>query len=323
MEIVRGVYARWGEGDFRASLDVLDPLVLMVQPPSFAEAGMYLGVEELVKFMRGFLESWSHMTIEAEDITEADGGTVVANVRQSGVGSGSRAKTDFRYSQVWSFRGGKVIRLENFREHAEALEAAGLSEWAMSQESLAAARCIYREVSARGEAPREFFDPTYEVDLTAAAPDLGVIPGLDAAEEALREYTWTFEDFRIELIEVIHADDRCVVTASSRRGAAGRERFRGLEPFLPCLDLPRREDRSTLVPHRPRRGPRSRRAGGVAASTAASGLLPLDQRSAATSLLPITTAVATDRQSRSPELSLQPCGRRRSYHRLPWVTPPG
>ena len=86
---------------------------------------MYLGVEELVKFMRGFLESWSHMTIEAEDITEADGGTVVANVRQSGVGSGSRAKTDFRYSQVWSFRGGKVIRLENFREHAEASKPPG------------------------------------------------------------------------------------------------------------------------------------------------------------------------------------------------------
>jgi ketosteroid isomerase-like protein len=128
VEIVRGVYARWSEGDFRASMEVLDPLVLFVHPPSLPEPGAYLGVDQVREFMRGFLESWSPLTIEAEDITQADGGTVVATVRQSGVGSGSGAKTDLRYSQVWSFRGGKVIRLENFREHAEALEAAGLRE---------------------------------------------------------------------------------------------------------------------------------------------------------------------------------------------------
>ena len=128
MEIVRGVYARWGEGDFRASMEVLDPLVLFVHPPPLPEPGTYLGVDQVREFMRGFLESWSPLTIEAEDITQADSGTVVVAVLQSGIGSGSGAKTDLRYSQVWSFRGGKVIRLENFREHAEALEAAGLRE---------------------------------------------------------------------------------------------------------------------------------------------------------------------------------------------------
>ena len=35
---------------------------------------------------------------------------------------------EFRYFHVWSFRGGKVIRLETFRERAEAFEAAGLRE---------------------------------------------------------------------------------------------------------------------------------------------------------------------------------------------------
>jgi ketosteroid isomerase-like protein len=51
---------------------------------------------------------------------------VVAAVRQRGVGGASGAATEFRYYQVWSFRGRKVIRLENFREHLEALEAVGL-----------------------------------------------------------------------------------------------------------------------------------------------------------------------------------------------------
>ena len=126
VEAIRAVYAGWSEGDFRAGQEVLDPLVLFVHPPPLPEPGTYLGVEQLGEYMRGFLESWSHITIEAEDITDTDGDTVIASVRQRGVGRESGAETELRYVQVWSFRGGKVIRLENFREHADALEAAGL-----------------------------------------------------------------------------------------------------------------------------------------------------------------------------------------------------
>ena len=53
---------------------------------------------------------------------------MVAAVVQRGVGDGSGAATEFRYFHVWSFRGGKAIRIENFRRRAEALEAVGLSE---------------------------------------------------------------------------------------------------------------------------------------------------------------------------------------------------
>jgi ketosteroid isomerase-like protein len=65
--------------------------------------------------------------VEAEDIAEA-GDSVVTTVRQRGVGKESGAATELRYFQVWSFRGPKVIRIENFRERAEALVAAGLRE---------------------------------------------------------------------------------------------------------------------------------------------------------------------------------------------------
>jgi ketosteroid isomerase-like protein len=88
----------------------------------------------------------------------------------------------------------------------------------MSQENLEVVQRIYREVSQNTWQPLpELFDPHYEVDLTEAGPDLGVIPGADASENALRGYTETFDDFRIELQEVVHADERCVV-ASVRDG---------------------------------------------------------------------------------------------------------
>jgi hypothetical protein len=40
----------------------------------------------------------------------------------------SGVPVELRYFTVWSFRGNKVIRIENFRERGEALEAVGLSE---------------------------------------------------------------------------------------------------------------------------------------------------------------------------------------------------
>jgi ketosteroid isomerase-like protein len=125
VDALREVYARWSEGDFSASLDAADPLILFVLGPEFPEAGTYLGVERLREYTRGFLEPWSSITIEAEEFTPA-GDSVVVAVLQRGAGTESGATTEFRYFQVWSFRGAKAIRLENFRERASAFEAAGL-----------------------------------------------------------------------------------------------------------------------------------------------------------------------------------------------------
>ena len=127
VEAVRDAYERWSQGDFRSAVDVLDPLVLFVLGPEFPDAGTYLGHERVAEYTRGFLEPWTRITIQAEEVIDA-GDSVVAAVLQCAVGGGSGAATEFRYFHVWSFRGRKVIRLENFRERAEALEAVGLRE---------------------------------------------------------------------------------------------------------------------------------------------------------------------------------------------------
>jgi ketosteroid isomerase-like protein len=82
----------------------------------------------------------------------------------------------------------------------------------MSQENVEIVRRVYEEVSAHvWESSPDLFDPEYEVDLTDAYPDVGVIRSV--GETALREYFEMFEDFRVELKEVIHADEKHVVTA--------------------------------------------------------------------------------------------------------------
>jgi ketosteroid isomerase-like protein len=85
VEIVQDVYERWRAGDFRAGTDVFDSLVLFVMQPEFPDAGTYLGLDQLAEYTRGFLEPWSRITIEAEELISA-GDSVVAPVCQRGVG---------------------------------------------------------------------------------------------------------------------------------------------------------------------------------------------------------------------------------------------
>ena len=126
LEAVRALYAEWGRGNFRR-VDLFDPHVLFIPLRESPFAGRYIGTDSMSDFLRGYIEAWSNLTLAAEDLIEAEN-SVVAAVRQRGVGQESGTPIDLRYFSVWTFRGRAVIRLEDFKERAEALEAAGLSE---------------------------------------------------------------------------------------------------------------------------------------------------------------------------------------------------
>jgi hypothetical protein len=65
-----------------------------------------------------------------EEIEEARelGELVVTRTWVTGRGRGSGLVLDMRIGQIWTFRGGKVIRYESRPSWEEALEAVGLSE---------------------------------------------------------------------------------------------------------------------------------------------------------------------------------------------------
>jgi uncharacterized protein len=126
VEIVRGIYEAWAKGDFRARLDHLDPHVVLVIRPDFPEFGVFVGPEGVRELMHRFLEQWELLTIEAKHL-EAVGDTVLARVVQHGKGSVSGIEGDIPYFQLFTFRGGKIVRMESIMSEGEALEAAGLS----------------------------------------------------------------------------------------------------------------------------------------------------------------------------------------------------
>jgi ketosteroid isomerase-like protein len=83
----------------------------------------------------------------------------------------------------------------------------------MSRQNVEIVRRAYQGVNDRLEPPRELFEAGYECDVTQVAPDIGVARGFDDVLDALRPYWETFDDFHVEIEELIHADERRVLTA--------------------------------------------------------------------------------------------------------------
>jgi ketosteroid isomerase-like protein len=127
VEVVRGIYAEWGKGNFRVGTDLFDSDVVLVIRAEFPDAGAYVGPDEIRGYMRHFLSSWTDAVIEAEDIFGAAERVAVA-VHQQAIGTGSGLSVDMRYWQVWTFRGSAVTRIESIKTRSEVLDAVGLSE---------------------------------------------------------------------------------------------------------------------------------------------------------------------------------------------------
>jgi hypothetical protein len=74
------------------------------------------------------VEPWESIHIDAEEIIEASDGRLLVGLSLTGRGKGSGAEAQAHAWQVNWFTNGKTARRQVYRERAEALEAAGLSE---------------------------------------------------------------------------------------------------------------------------------------------------------------------------------------------------
>jgi ketosteroid isomerase-like protein len=127
VEIVRRICDRWAAGDFGAGLADLDTHVVFVVRPPFPESAVVFGADGVRDYMGRFLEGWERYAVEARSL-RAVGDTVVADALQHGEGKASGIEMEQRFFMLFTFRGGRILRIESVLDEEEALEAAGLSE---------------------------------------------------------------------------------------------------------------------------------------------------------------------------------------------------
>jgi ketosteroid isomerase-like protein len=87
----------------------------------------YRGVDGMTEWLSDFGEAWDSYVMEVERLIDA-GDRVVSLFRIRAVGAGSGVAVERGDGMVWTFRDGKLARLDYFNDQAQALEAAGLSE---------------------------------------------------------------------------------------------------------------------------------------------------------------------------------------------------
>ena len=126
VETVRRIYDAFAEGDFARALEEGEPDFEWI-PPEQDIQGPVQGKESLRRFLEDQNEAFEDFRVEAEEL-KVRGDQVLAFIRVSGRGRGSGVEFDIRAANLWTFRGGRLIRGQVFPEREKALEAAGLSE---------------------------------------------------------------------------------------------------------------------------------------------------------------------------------------------------
>jgi ketosteroid isomerase-like protein len=127
VEVVQRIFDSWAAGDFGAGLANLDPKVVFVVRQPFPEAVETVGPDGIREYMRRFLDNWESYAVKARDL-QAAGDIVVADAVQHGEGKASRIEMEQRFFMLFTFRAGKIVRIESILDRDQALEAAGLSE---------------------------------------------------------------------------------------------------------------------------------------------------------------------------------------------------
>jgi ketosteroid isomerase-like protein len=126
VEVVRTSYQTWNAGDMVALHEMYDPDAVLVRGlEGWPETVPVVGRDAVIAYFEQLRETWDSDSVEAVSLDDA-GDSVVVRTIWRGVGHGP--DLNLEWTVVCTLRRGRIFLLEYFWDHAEALEAVGLSE---------------------------------------------------------------------------------------------------------------------------------------------------------------------------------------------------
>jgi ketosteroid isomerase-like protein len=121
----RGYTMIWREGRMEEALRGLEDDFEWVVP-DHPEGALRHGADGAIEFFREWAEPWEDLDIDWR-IEPAGSDAALAIIDMRGRGRGSGVPAEMRFFQLWTFRDGRVVRMEMFSDVDEARRAAGLA----------------------------------------------------------------------------------------------------------------------------------------------------------------------------------------------------
>ena len=126
VDFVRASFSVWNTGDMEAYGELLDPGIVSQPPREWPEPGPFRGREAVLREFVHVREAWdADISEPVSDFFDA-GERVVVRLVWRGEGRGPAIPLEM--SCIYTVGEGRMQKMEFFLDHAEALEAVGLSE---------------------------------------------------------------------------------------------------------------------------------------------------------------------------------------------------
>ena len=113
LDLVRRIYAAFGQGDLEGILVALDPQVSWRTPgaPDLPTGGLRHGLQAVREFFPLLLNTFDIAEFQPHDFLAAGDKVVVLGTSREGP-KGSGRLVDFRWVHVFTFRDGKIVAFE-------------------------------------------------------------------------------------------------------------------------------------------------------------------------------------------------------------------
>lgn len=127
VEVVQRAFEAYNTRDLGALRDVYDPGVVWHHLDGWPEPGPSVGRDAVLREVEQLREAWQagdRLELVGDFVDAGD--RVIAKAVWRGSGSGPDAAMEFTY--LLTLRKGRIIAIQSYWDHDEALEAAGLRE---------------------------------------------------------------------------------------------------------------------------------------------------------------------------------------------------
>jgi uncharacterized protein len=126
VEVVRLMLAAWNAGDMEGVRELWHPEAIVRPAAGWPEPGPFVGREAVMQSFEQLRDAWEADTLEATDDIIDIADRVVVGLAWRAAGHGP--ELDMRVTQIFTVRKGRILGMESFWNHEEALEAVGLEE---------------------------------------------------------------------------------------------------------------------------------------------------------------------------------------------------